>query len=540
MTICTRELATIEALSARAGPVLARAVGRPRLAGFDPLAHPPAGEARCIEIKGRAGCTAVRMEPNEWKQACHVGDRHWLHATMEIRHMKLTPPPLAIGPDDGFEKTDLFRYAEFGNRFANIVETLDSATVIVLDGPWGSGKTTFTQQWAGLLRRRGHSVAQFDAFAHDYQDDAFVALAGEVFAHSQHEDTEGFEDQKKKFLKSAASLTKTLPAMAARVGLNLAAQGTLSTALISKFVEAIESANISQLEKRIARAQEGAEAVNNFRECLSNLAVRLAKGSPSAETKLTDGATRKLVFIIDELDRCKPTFALSLLERVKHLFSVDGICFVLVAHLPELARMVEKEYGVTSGQRYLEKFYRLRVTLPGARENDLSRHVRYVNHLFGKMNVRMDDQRQHDLVVEGLHALAGAYELALRTLEQVVGNVALVCLATNQHDFRLPPLIAGLCVMRIVDPELYEKARTGRLGMDEAMRFLRLEEWDVGNVEWHKSAWIYATATKNELSTADIENMEEYNWTAHFRMNRLSMITKTCKQIDDLWQREPE
>ena len=75
--------------------------------------------------------------------------------------MRLAPPSLAIGPDEGFEKTDLFGYKAFGQRFADIVEVLDSAPVIVLDGAWGSGKTTFTQQWAGLLRQRGHAVVQY-------------------------------------------------------------------------------------------------------------------------------------------------------------------------------------------------------------------------------------------------------------------------------------------------------------------------------------------------------------------------------------------
>ena len=104
--------------------------------------------------------------------------------------MKLAPPPLAIGPNDGFEKTDLFGYRDFGERFVHIVEALDSATVILLDGPWGSGKTTFTQQWAGLLRHRGHAVVQFDAFANDYEDDAFIALAGAMNASSRDGKTE--------------------------------------------------------------------------------------------------------------------------------------------------------------------------------------------------------------------------------------------------------------------------------------------------------------------------------------------------------------
>ena len=458
--------------------------------------------------------------------------------------MKLAPPPLAIGLDDGFENTDLFGYKEFGERLANIVEALDSATVLVLDGPWGSGKTTFTQQWAGLLRQRGHAVAQFDAFAHDYQNDAFVALAGEIVAHSQQEASESLKKVKAPFLKAAAAVPRTLPSMTARVVLNLVTQGVLSPAVISKFIESIESAQTSQLEKRIENAHEDARTVEEFRKRLSELAGELAPVSPvspTAETTPTEEAPRKLIFIIDELDRCRPTFALSLLERVKHLFSVDEICFVLVVHLPELARMVEKAYGVTSGQRYLEKFYHLRVTLPVARKHHARPHMQYLAYLLATMNVRMDAT---GILVEALSALAGAHGVHLRTLEHVARNVALVGLATNRLRFRSAPLIAGLCVMRVVDPDLYEKARTGRLRTNEAMRFLRFDEWhreSVESVEWLKDAWIYATATDEELkNTPDHERIRKRDWGDTFAgaVIRSDMITKTCEYIDDLWQIE--
>lgn len=61
-------------------PQLARLAGLPDWPGFDLLSTSSAGAARCIEVKGRAGRTGIQMEANEWKQACHLGERYWLYA----------------------------------------------------------------------------------------------------------------------------------------------------------------------------------------------------------------------------------------------------------------------------------------------------------------------------------------------------------------------------------------------------------------------------------------------------------------------------
>ena len=81
-------------------PALARAAGLPDWPGFDLLAHPPGGEPRCIEVKGRAGRTAIRMEPNEWKQACHLGDRYWLYVVFDCA----TPEPTLVRVQNPFDK----------------------------------------------------------------------------------------------------------------------------------------------------------------------------------------------------------------------------------------------------------------------------------------------------------------------------------------------------------------------------------------------------------------------------------------------------
>ncbi len=75
----------------------------------------------------------------------------------------------------------------------------------------------------------------------------------------------------------------------------------------------------------------------------------------------------RLVVLIDELDRCKPSFAVQLLERIKHYFSNDRITFVFSVNLKELQHTVRHFYGDGfDASRYLDRFFDYRMTLPPA------------------------------------------------------------------------------------------------------------------------------------------------------------------------------
>ena len=86
---------------------------------------------------------------------------------------------------------------------------------------------------------------------------------------------------------------------------------------------------------------------------LSELVMSLPESpdSPSKENP------PQLIFIIDELDRCKPTFALEIIEKIKHIFSVPGIHFLIVTHLKQLENSVRYSYGADiDSQTDLQKF----------------------------------------------------------------------------------------------------------------------------------------------------------------------------------------
>ena len=81
-------------------PERARLAGLPDWPGFDLLATDPDGEVRSIEVKGRAGRGAIQMEANEWKQACHLGERYWLYVVFDCA----TPAPRLVRVRNPFDK----------------------------------------------------------------------------------------------------------------------------------------------------------------------------------------------------------------------------------------------------------------------------------------------------------------------------------------------------------------------------------------------------------------------------------------------------
>ena len=81
-------------------PERARLAGLPDWPGFDLLSRHGDGEPRCIEVKGRAGGGTIRMEANEWKQACHLGARYWLYVVFDCA----TPAPRLLRVQDPFTK----------------------------------------------------------------------------------------------------------------------------------------------------------------------------------------------------------------------------------------------------------------------------------------------------------------------------------------------------------------------------------------------------------------------------------------------------
>ncbi len=229
-------------------------------------------------------------------------------------------------------------------------DVLPAGRVIAINAPWGAGKSWVAERLVGHLaseQQIGREAIYVNAFQFDFHQDPFAVLASAILSKAKG------SASNKAGLREAAKkvLTGVLPAAAKGV-----AKATAKRLIGDDGIEEVTDALADSTEKAVdamldtfTEAQQSSEA---FRSKLQALAQ--SGGGP-------------LVIIIDELDRCRPTFALELLERIKHLFDVPNVVFLLFFHRAALASAICQMYGSDiNTDAYLRKFVSVNLDLPSA------------------------------------------------------------------------------------------------------------------------------------------------------------------------------
>lgn len=240
---------------------------------------------------------------------------------------KISFPEIKIGQGDNFgNDSDRFKQTDYAQTLLHRADGIeDGNNVILLHGAWGTGKSIFIDRWCNMAKDKDYRVAYIDAFSADYISDPFVLIAAEINKQILA-DTD--EIKKNDYLKKAKEIGVALATSAISAGTN----GAIDLESIRNSIkdEFSEDAN------SIARTKE-------FTQCLADIA----------------NAGKKIIITIDELDRCRPDFALRVLERIKHIFGVHNVVFIIVADRYRLSDMVRHEYGYNNknANLYLNKFF---------------------------------------------------------------------------------------------------------------------------------------------------------------------------------------
>lgn len=360
----------------------------------------------------------------------------------------------------GFTReNDIFDRFKFYESLMKVIKNSPEKNLVFsLDDRWGQGKTSFVKMMAGDIKANHNSefnVIYFDAYENDYYSDPFIPIVAEF--HSLFSDpSSALTTYKDSFL----SVAKRVGA-AALIGTLKAVITTSTASLIdgAKLVDSVAdsvkntSENLSDslesyVEKKIISAKEEKQDILAFRETLSNIHVESQK---------------KTVFIIDELDRAKPDFSLDLLEKIKHLFSVEGVIFILVMNRGQFEKSIEKRYGGIDSKTYLNKFINYFISLPKTRNSDILYHDTFTKPTIYKYIQQIPEAKKlfdyGSVFHIGLSYLIEINNCSLREAERCISLMNLFSDSTGKLNYNKHYATALIIMifLKVYDSTLYEK-----------------------------------------------------------------------------------
>ncbi|MCY4390659.1 MAG: P-loop NTPase fold protein [Chloroflexi bacterium] len=339
------------------------------------------------------------------------------------------PPPLKVveqepDPENPWAD-DVLERKQVAERLTRIIEGQEVPFVISVDGQWGTGKTFLLKRWRQDLENHEWQAIYFNAWKDDFSDDPLLAIIGQL--------SDYFDDGA---LKQLA----------------LAVAGAALAVLTKHLTGTPVTLEDLKPEGLLAGYREQHKTKDLLKDELASLA-----------SAVKDETGQPVVFIIDELDRCRPTFAIELLERVKHIFDVPNVVFVFGINRSELVESLQSVYGEIDAGIYLRRFFDMELVLP---EADIEKFCMWLFDVFG-IKVFLDEMSRyagnrvhsdefHEMT---LHAppLFRALSLSLRDIDQIVRLIALLGKTLEPQYYIYPPLLASLLSLKIIDRELYKQ-----------------------------------------------------------------------------------
>lgn len=352
------------------------------------------------------------------------------------------------------------RYASFLHNYL-ASNAIDGGYVLNLNAKWGSGKTYFINRWIESIKE-SHPVVYIDAWKQDYSDDPMLTVISSLINALSEQlppDNKAVLNIAKKsarFIKAAApALLKGL--VKKTTGLNLDDVSIEDVKITPEHKSDDKGSSDIFSESAAAIAQCLVTDHNDKLKSVEYLRNEI-KELITAVIAHKQGALKVPAFIfIDELDRCRPSYAVEMLEVVKHFFELDNIAFIVATDTEQLQHAVKAVYGEGfDAQTYLGRFFRRRYSL-----TELSRYE-FVSRLAEskvtynpKWKEYVPSLAELDDFTRVVSIVADRFRLSLRETEQLVDKFLAVL--SNAPKTLNPYLLLILFVLRDKHYSLYEE-----------------------------------------------------------------------------------
>lgn len=254
--------------------------------------------------------------------------------------------PIEINDTEIFKNDKLKREESIKDLSQLIVNNVEPL-VLSINASWGSGKTTFVKLWKNYLKKE-HNINSiyFSAWEDDFSKEPLISILGELNSYIEENYSQD-ADVPKSFQKALGMTGKVL-----KRGLPALVKGSTAGLLDLEagFEEAIASMSEESVKVLIESYSEDKEILVKFKATLESVLNKMDEDKP-------------FIIFIDELDRCRPLYSIELLERIKHVFGIKNLIFVLSIDKKQLSESIKSQYGNINTDAYLKRFIDLEYIL---------------------------------------------------------------------------------------------------------------------------------------------------------------------------------
>ncbi len=252
--------------------------------------------------------------------------------------------------------SDFDRHKEFAEKLLDVIQNDTQHDFVsaeqdhrawLLDGPQGSGKSYFVERYLKpAAKARPIPLIRLNAFEHDFEDEPLLGMAGAVAREVDGKDSDRAAALGARALDWAASnaqsMSKAIGVVTGSLLGSSAIGGTIAEQAGKAAGDWWKKSPPSAFQEELKRAVD----------------VLTTRSDGQGSLKSDEVQAGKCILLVDDLDRCRPTFALRLLERVLHVFPVNGLAVLIVSDQRALENAAHREYGVSQRRRYMDKFFR--------------------------------------------------------------------------------------------------------------------------------------------------------------------------------------
>lgn len=354
---------------------------------------------------------------------------------------------------DGLLIEDVYRRKGFADSLVTLIKKVKSPFCFGIDARWGNGKTTFVNEFLKPSAEANKlPIVVFDCFEHERMGDPFFSITQHILAEVTPAKDAVASDWNERIRASVTDVAlgtgKVMLKAISKTLLKQELSEVVSELTTPAQGEIIADDVTTKLEEFLAsKLQSGLEyrqAKESFQECIEKLASELSDN-------------KKIVVVIDELDRCTPSFALQVLESMKHLLNAAGLVFVLTYHRDLLCGLIRHEFGADiDANMYLHKFVNHDLVLPTSNiEDSGSAFSKLCNHFMNDFNF---DIGLKEPFIESMNHLHLVYKFEARTIGRMV---MLFALATTYNMSQAQRAV--LIVWAVKYPQLLKKFVAGQL-----------------------------------------------------------------------------